>query len=433
MIKQELRSLQKIGCTLVMALGLGLLTSCSEKKIPEPPQPLEGTHHFDIFMTIGENGGMTKGKGTIVKSVPKLNAGIGFIDIKNSGVEFRSGDNTYTLELIAKGKYYYQVPSSNDRFSKLLIKGNKVVVVQEQPFKQNTYSSRKYAHTWLDDDTLLVMAANGDGSKIIWTKLRATDMSILSEGVLDDLPLPQGDTKETKVFNTSGVLSYNPKAHKLYYFYYGKDKGRGGKATSNFFTATINPEIMQVETNIKNSLAREMAGSAYGNLLQDYVMYDEEGNLYLAAFTETDGIEKGQLLRLSNGKMDFDASYEGFKNANGKLLTVQYLGHKKALIYVREDALGKASTDFSYYYAILDLNTGIAERMQYGGEDLPYSSGRFSQRSVVYQYKAYVGINPKGSNPCIYVYDIATGDVVKGADIAEGHSFDAIRLVENDK
>ena len=53
-------------------------------------------------------------------------------------------------------------------------------------------------------------------------------MRILAEGTLD-LPLPEG----AKVFTASGILTYNEKSGKLYYFYFGKDKtGRGGKATS---------------------------------------------------------------------------------------------------------------------------------------------------------------------------------------------------------
>lgn len=400
------------------------------KPEPEPePEPEPADYHFDIFMTIGEHGGMNKGEGTIVKSVEDLTANTGLIDIVNDGVEFRSPDNTYSLELIAKGKYYYQVPSSNDRFTKLQVVGNSVNIIQEQPFVTNTYKVRSYTHAWLDDNTLLIMAANGDANQIIWTKLNATDMTIQEEGTLD-LPLPEG----AKVFTASGILTYNESAGKLYYFYFGKDKsGRGGKATSNFLTAVIDPSTMAVESNVVNTLAGEMAGSAYGELLQSCVMYDETGNLYLAAFTDANDMEQGHLLRINKGEADFDTTYEGYPNADGKLLTVQYLGNNKALIYARNDAAGTEIDSYSHYYCILDLTTGTRERLACDGTEIPYSGGRFAQRSVVVDGKAYIGVNTENSNPCIYIYDIATGNVEKGAEIAEGYYFDMLRVVDNNE
>ena len=53
-----------------------------------------------------------------------------------------------------------------------------------------------------------------------------------------------------------------------------------------------------------------MAGSAYGELMQSCVMYDADGNLYLAAFTDANDMEQGHLLRIRKGETDFDASYE---------------------------------------------------------------------------------------------------------------------------
>lgn len=97
---------------------------------------------------------------------------------------------------------------------------------------------RGYTHAWLDDHTLLIMAANGDADKVIWTKLNADDMRILAEGTLTFLC-----QKGAKVFTASGILTYNEKSGKLYYFYFGKDKtGREvEKLNSNFLTAVINP------------------------------------------------------------------------------------------------------------------------------------------------------------------------------------------------
>lgn len=384
---------------------------------------LTGKVHFDIFMSVGEHGGMGRSENTIVKSVDSLTANQPMIDIKGSGVEL----NPYTIELISKGKYYYQVPSKQTRFTKFQIVNNKIEIVQEQPFVNNTYTERKYAHAWLDDKTLLIMAANGDADKIIWTKLNAEDMSIIEEGTLD-LSLP----KDAVVFTTSGILTYNEKSEKLYYFYYGKDKAdRKGVPTSNFLTAVINPSDMKVEgTPVVNSLAGEMAGSSYGQLMQECVAYDEEGNLYLAAFTEEGDLDKGQLLRINKGESDFDASYNNVINNEGKICTVQYLGNGKALIYSENASLYSQGAAYYMKYSIIDLKTGERTPLTYNGKEVGYSSGRFSQRSVVVGGKAYIGVNTETST-CIYIYDIATGTTEKGADIAQGYYFDVLRVVEN--
>lgn len=410
--------------TSVFATALFTFAACSNETPgggSEEPE-LAGKVHFDIFMSVGEHGGMGGGENTIVKSVESLTADQPMIDIQGSGVEL----NPYTIELISKGKYYYQIPSKQTRFTKFQILNNKIEVVQEQPFVVNSYTERKYAHAWLDDKTLLIMAANGDADKIIWTKLNAEDMSILAEGTLE-LPLPQG----AAVFTTTGILTYNEKVGKLYYFYYGKDKaGRKGVPTSNFLTAVINPSDMKVESNKVNALAAEMAGSSYGQLLQECVTYDEAGNLYLAAFTKKGELEEGCLLRINKGESDFDPSYNGYPNADGKLCTVQYLGNGKALTYARNQSADAGRDTYSLYYSIVDLKTGERTRLAYDGKEVGYSSGRFSQRSVVVNGKAYIGVNTEAST-CIYIYDIATGVTEKGADIAQGYYFDVLRVVEN--
>jgi len=159
-----------------------------------------------------------------------------------------------------------------------MIKDNKVIECASSPFKTNTYKVRSYTHAWIDDNTLVVMAANGDASKVIWSKLNTDNMSILAEGTLDIL-LPESEVtgEETKKFTTSGILTYNEKTGKLFYFYYGKNglSGKSGKTTTAFYTAVLDPVTLAVESNKRNSLAREMAGSAYGELMQDCVMYDE--------------------------------------------------------------------------------------------------------------------------------------------------------------
>lgn len=408
-------------------------TACSDKDGPESKneQPVvnEGDYHFDLFLTAGEQGGMSNKKISMVNSTDKLTADMGVINSKGEGTEL----GEYTMESISKGKYYYQIPTSNDRFVKYEIKNNRISPVAERPFKTNTYKSRFYTHAWIDDNTLVIMAADGAKTQIIWTKLNTTDMSIIAEGTLN-IAVPE----DWEFLTSSGILTYRKADNKLFYFYYAK---RNKSATNpmravnepKFRTAVINASTMEEEQkDLISPVDSQMAGSAYGQLLQNCVMYDEAGNLYLACFTKEDGIEKGMLLRIKAGEYAFDPSYNGYKDSDGKLITVQYLIGDKALVYARKDASGTKSSSYSHYYAIIDLKTGTKTPLSYNHEEIAYSAGRFAQRSVVFNQKAYIGVNTQAdANAIVYIYDIPTGKVEKGAEVGGEYYFDMIRVIEN--
>lgn len=402
-------------------------SACSDDddSIPETgSEPEAQTYHFDVWIALDKHGGMGRDVKTLVKSIDSLTAGKAPINFVGEGTEVNS---VMSLETINKGQYYYQVPVSGDRFSKYTLSDNKINVIQECPFSEgvNTYETRKYTHAWIDDNTLMIVASNGEGDKILWTKLNTANMSIVKEGVLD-IPLPEGD----KLFSTSGILTYRKSDNKLLYFYLGK-KSKRGDTTPFFFTTLINPETMAVESNIRNTMAHQMVGSAYGELLQKCTLVDEEGTLYLAGFSANeDGTEKSHLLRIKSGEKDFDPAYDAFTNA-GKLVSIEYLGDGKVLAYARQDDLGMEIDSYSHYYSIIDLKTKSSSRISYNGQDLPYSGGRFSQRTAVVDGKAFIGVDSESSNPCIYIYDIKTGNVTKGAEIAEGYYFEQIRVLDN--
>ena len=432
---------QSIALAFYFCLSLATtlsLASCSDDDDPisdvveeeeeEEEEEDTATYHFDIVMTVGRQGGMGRDVTTIVRNVESLEADQDAISITGIGCEINS---TYTMETIYRGKYYYQVPVSADRFTQFHVLNNGIVVDQEQKFASGyTYSARNYTHAWIADNTLLIMAANGDKDGIIWTKIDTDDMSIIDNG---RLAITLQDGYDT--FTTSGIVAYRESDNMLFYFYYNKVAGTTSMNATNeeyFRVAAIDASTMLVESDETNAAyANEMAGSAYGELLQSITFCDEDDNLYLAAFNDTDDMEQGVLLRINDGELNFDADYNGFADADGKLLTVQYLGDGQAFVYSRCDAEGTKIDSYSHYYSVLDLSTGKYTRMSYGGEDIPYSSGRFSQRSAIYDGKVYFGVNPSDSNPMVYIYDIDSGTVSEGAQIEEGYYFEQIRLIED--
>ena len=288
-----------------------------------------------------------------------------------------------------------------------------------------TYKARNYAHAWLNSNTLLIMSTDGEHKKVIWTKLNTNDMSILDQGTAD-IKVAEG----YNVLTTSGIVAYRKSDNKVFYFYYNKQETSGSSKTTNepyFRIAVLNAETMAVEKDIINKEAAQMTGGAYGELLQQTVFFDENDNLYISAFTG----KAGQLLRIKKGEFDFEAGYNAFPGAKGKLLTVQYLGNGKALAYAG-DGSGTSIDSYAYFYSIVDLNAKTVTRLQYNGADLPVSGGSFSQRSCVNtkENKAYFAIDPKDAQPQVYVYDIPTGNVTEGVKIAEGYYFEQIRFFE---
>lgn len=409
---------------LFIAFGM---TGCS--KDDEPQQEDDPTiiqdYHFDLWVALDRHGGMGRDVQTLVRSVNSLEADQPEITFQGQGTEVNS---ILSLETILKGAYYYQVPVSGDRFAKYTIKDNQIQVVKERRFQTNTYSTRKYTHAWINDNTLVIMASNGEGDKIVWTKLNADDMTIIAEGNLD-VKMPEGG----EIYTTAGILNYRASDNKLFYFYYAKTGGKRGKRVTPMMTAVINPATMAVESDTPCFLDCEMVGTAYGELLQTTTFIDGNNNLYIACVTDdADGNEHSHLLKIPANSTSFDQSYDGY-TAEGKLISVMYLGNNKVMAYAREDKLGTDIDAFSHYYTVIDVVSKASTPVSFNGQRLAYSSGRFSSRMAYVNHKAYIGVDAEGQKPQIYIYDVTSGQTALGATMASGYYFEQIRVVEDVK
>ena len=410
----------------VLALAVAF-TSCSkdEDSSTPPTPPTPSTAHYDLTVCVDKHGGMSRDKVHYTLSMESLSDPSTVIDIKGKGAEI----SNYSMECIYDGEFMYQVPNTNDRFSKLQFKDNKMNIVQEQTFDKNTYKARNYTHAFMDN-TLLIVSTDGEHKKVIWTKLNANDMKIIDEGELD-IDVAEG----YNVLTTSGALAYRKSDNKLFYFYYNKKETSGSNKTSNepfFRIAVIDAKTMKVEQNIVNKEAAQMTPSAYGELLQQTIFFDENDNLYLSCFNVVSKKNIGCLLRIKKGEFDFEAGYNAFPEAKGKLLTVQYMGNGQVLAYSGDNEIGTSIDTYAYYYSVIDLNKKSSTVLAYNGTALPYSGGSFSQRSCynAAEKKAYFAVDAENAQPQIYVYDVAKGSVTAGAKLAEGYYFEQIRYFE---
>lgn len=408
---------------IALFISTGLVSCSDDDDVTANDPTLISDYHFDLWVALDRHGGMGRDVHTLVRSVSSLEADQPEITFKGEGTEVNS---ILSLETILKGKYYYQVPVSGDRFAKYTIQDNKVNVIAQRRFQTNTYATRKYTHAWIDDNTLVIMAASGDAKSIIWTKLNAEDLSIIDEGTLN-VTMPEGG----EIYTTSGILTYRNSDNKLFYFYYAKSGGTRGKRVTPMMTAVINPATMAVESDTPCFLDCEMVGTAYGELLQTTTFVDDSNNLYIACVTDdADGNEHSHLLKIPAGTTSFDQSYDGF-TAGGKLISVMYLGGEKVMAYARDDSMGTGIDSFSHYYTVIDVKTCSANPVQYNGSRLAYSGGRFSSRMAYVNHKAYIGVDAENYHPVIYIYDALTGETTKGAEMEQGYYFEQIRVVED--
>ena len=422
---------------LALLLSVFLLSGASCDPVPEPvpPGPDPSSLSFDLYVCAVKHGGMGQNKnGTYVRSVPSLDADQPLIEFTGKGVDITQN---YTLESITRGKYYYQVPQEgSDRFVKFHIERNEAgeeyipePLDAEVPFKNNTYYSRKYTHAWLEDGaTLLVLGTDSAHEEICWTKLRESDLAIQSEGKLA-LTLPAGYT----MFSTTGLLTVRPTDGTLFYIYYVKTADSSVKPVTHI--AILNPATMQVlsDTTVPEAVMEETVTAAYGELLRNIIAYDDDGTMYVAGLCTYDGVKLGVMRRIPSGSTQFDPSWNGFPNPEGRLLTLQYVGNGRMLAYSRDENLGTKIDSRSHFYSIINLSTAQRERVSYNGVPLRYCSGGYSQRSAVVDGKAYIGVTEgdgEDDHPMVYIYDSATNTVVPGVRLSKGFCFDIIRAMQ---
>lgn len=431
---------------LLLLTGCTLFTSaCSDEDDDDKDKPVTPPAtkdvHYDIWVGLDQSK-MGQFGTLLVQNVNSLEESKE-IDFKNFGCNVTSTFGK-TDAAIIKGKYYYQVDAVNEsRFVKFQILNNQLTRVCAQPFKKNTYTPGRYTHVWLNDDTFIIFAANGEKDDVIWTKLNAETLEILAEGSLN----LKGETDVTK-FTTSGLAAYRKSDNKIIYFF-KHNPGRGKPAEpapKYFYVAFIDATSMNVENIEPEDRAEEMAGSAYGELRQNKMFFDENENLYLACNTQIPGSKNttcqfGNLLRINKGESNFDKSYKGFDDKEGKIVTVNYMGNNKVLLYIQDPKHTGVSDDnskeegwgnaYNCYYAMYDINTNTLTEFKYEGKNLPYNIGTFSQRSFVLDDKAFIGVNPKDSQPTVYIYNSKDGTVSKGISIQEGYEFSRINYIHN--
>lgn len=441
-----------------MAMSAGFV-SCSEDDDPKVPQIKTEDYHFDLLMSVGGTTGMstTGVTAAIVRSVSVA-------DIENPeytiSMQGQGADITEQLnaESIIKGAYYYQAaPRKNTWYGKYTI-GNTINTVSRYEFGTNTFLDRQYTHAWTSDNTLVLIGADRSVSSrgnnpaltntVQWARL--TDNGTLTldaEGTLD-LTTATKAMKEGGVdaFSTSGLATYRKSDNTIIYAF--TDKATKG-AINGVFVAFIDATTMKVKSVSLDKSVDEMSGTAYGELQQDKMFFDENEDLYIPCGKKVEGAayssaQRSKVLRIKKGANTIDATYDGGANSiEAKIVTADYIGGGKAIIYVTDpvkaglcdDFLAATSAhwnqnSFNGLYYIYDLASCTLSPVP--GLPTAANCGTFSDRVTVFNGKAYIGTCPAEPEPSrIYVYDIKAGKATAGAKIEGGYYFNRISVLSN--
>ena len=116
-----MKKVQLFACAFATALFTLSFTACDEDDpvVPDPdptptptpepdpdPVPDEQTYHFDLFLTVGRQGGMGRDVTTIVKSTDALTSDQEMINLENDGVEIKC----LLLPSTGSGRSFREIP-----------------------------------------------------------------------------------------------------------------------------------------------------------------------------------------------------------------------------------------------------------------------------------------------------------------------------------
>lgn len=381
---------------------------------------------FDIWSYVTGNAGAGKSS-CIVTRIGSLESGE--LSLSGNGVDV---SHKIYPSVIVQDKYYYHI-SKEGRFGKYQITEDNIATIKEIPFV--TLKDRRYTHAWLDDKMLLLVGSNGASDQILWAKVDTEKMMVIKEGALN-LPAPPTG----QVYNTSGIVAYRKADNRLLYFFKYNNQGKNGtEPAPEFYAAFINPDDMTTIKTVTEKRAEQMAATAYGELRQQKSFFDENGDYYLACNSVlpdegTTTAQHGALLRIKRGAYEFDQSYNAYSEERGKIITVSYLNNGKVLMFMQDPMhttgntlWNSAKNPYVFYWIIVDLKTKKIEELK----SIPFSSGNFSQLSIVEGDKAYIGVNPEIEKSAVFIYDIPTGKISQGITLTKGFYIDRIVRVND--
>ncbi|WP_297720409.1 hypothetical protein [uncultured Porphyromonas sp.] len=410
-------------------------------KDPENPEkPVE--YLYDMWLAIGEGTSSTELQDAhVVKKIPTLLEGE--YDIRYKGAEtLQSGITPFVI--YHKG-YYYSIsrPKDGKNFGKYKITDDGVKTIKVFPMPE--LSDRRFAHEWLNDNTLVLIGAPDSKDKktpkkhkMNWLKIDTESMEVIAKGTLDFPEL--GKIAKDEVFSSCGLLAYRKADNKLLFNFRHEDKKKPKMGLDNhnaFFTATINPDNMTVEHIYKETRVDRPGSVSFGSLRQQNGFFMPDGDYYMLCNTVRDDAtsstkQHGHILRIKAGEFRPDPNYKLDIFDENKIITIHHMRGTKVLAYL-ESPENKADENSwkvprRFIWAVIDLTPGGD---QHRIKDIPISQGgTYTELIVVEEDYAILGITDN-SQTKFYKYEFATEKVTEVAKLKPG--FFADRIIKLDR
>ena len=140
--------------------------------------------------------------------------------------------------------------------------------------------------------------------------------------------------------------------------------------------------------------------------------------------------QRSLILRVNSGAMETDKSYDAYDQPRGKIIDLTPVSDDEVMLYVQDPK--QATPDnpiwdsknnrYVFFWQILNLRTHKVRRI----EGVPLSVGNFSHFAAPSAGKVFLGANVASGNSCIYIYDLKSGKVSKGAELEAGFEIERI-------
>lgn len=409
-------------------LTLGLLSSCGEDTPNPTPTPVEA-EGFDLWIPIKGATGKTQKEydQNIIVRAKDLTKGT--ISIKGKGAD--TGGTALTPHIVYRDGYYYGV-SREGNFGKFEV-GTTVRTIKEFPLPM--IKDRQFSHAWLDRKTLVLVGSTGKQKELSWARIDTQEMKLLASGTLA-LKAPAED----EIFCASGLLGYRQSDNTLIFphIYIAKKRSdRAKKLRGEIYVAFIDAATMQVKAVDTDKRADWLGSMSFGDNRTCNTFTDKAGNFYFVAakiLKETTRpsttAQRSLILRVNSGAMETDKSYDAYDQPRGKIIDLTPVSEDEVMLYVQDPK--QATPDnpiwdsknnrYVFFWQIMNLRTHKVRRI----EGVPLSVGNFSHFAAPSAGKVYLGTNVASGNNCIYIYDLKSGKVSKGAELEAGFEIERI-------
>jgi hypothetical protein len=318
---------------------------------------------------------------------------------------------------IVKEGFYYHLNRKKALFSKYEVIDKVLKEVAAIPVKD--FSLENFH--WLGKDTLLLTGLDGHNfSQVRYLLLQTAQMKLLSAGPVD-IPLPSGR------FSTMSVGFVERRLNQLLIGYtYHQNFGASDYTTSDttYVTTVSYPAMKRLHTD-KDTRSAYPGGI---NTIQSYSFTDQQGDYY---FMTCPGIALGNrpdlptgIFRINKGSDAIDKNY--FFNLSAAIHNHAYgmwsLGHQQVMVRAeRKDlftGLGDHYSKAHFEFYVADLAHHTLRKL-----DLPLDKGTRRECVIVKDDTAYISLNSSTEGNFIWLYNIRTGSLKKGLQLAGDTDF----------